>query len=156
MSDDLGRGGWGGCAGCSGVLRGAISRDVRKIIFFGICGFFARASGVKMLFGWWLCEGGWRSKCAKWCVRKSRDGLQNGGRSKGALFARFLIGDGRVRCWWRGGYGFLGGGVLLAQVRARWGKLREKTAEKDGILGSNDGKKQKKRVKSRKNRGGLC
>ena len=90
------------------------------------------------------------------CARKSRDVSKNGGRPRGAFFARFLIGGGRVRCCWGMGYGFLGGGDLLAQVRARLRKLREKTAEKDGILGSNDGKKQKKRVKSRKNRGGLC
>ena len=35
------------------------------------------------------------------------------------------------------------------------GEIARKTTEKDGIVGSNDGKRQKKRVKSRKNRGGL-
>ena len=45
----LQRGEWGGCAGCRGVLRGEISRDVRKIIFSGIRGFFASARGVKTL-----------------------------------------------------------------------------------------------------------
>ena len=90
------------------------------------------------------------------CARESRDWLNSGDRSKGAFFARFSVGGGRVRCSWGGGYGCLDSGDMSVQVRARWGKLREKTTEKKGILGSNDGKRQKKRVKSRKNRGGLC
>ena len=35
-------------------------------------------------------------------------------------------------------------------------EIARKTTEKKGIFGSNDGKRQKKRVKSRKNRGVLC
>ena len=74
------------------------------------------------------------------CARESRDGPKTNGRSKGSFFARFLVGGGRVRCSWGGGYGSLDSGDMSAQVRARLRKLREKTTEKKGILGSNDGK----------------
>ena len=69
-----------------------------------------------------------------------------------ALFGGRRVGKALVggRLWvfevW--GYGLRGARAI--------GEIARKTTEKDRILGSNDGKRQKKRVKSRENRGVLC
>ena len=69
-----------------------------------------------------------------------------------AILGRRLVGKVLVwrRLWvsWVWDYGFRSARAIA--------EIARKNAEKDGILGSNDGKKRKKRVKSRKNRGVLC